>query len=262
MAITQHKIGSGFDAHSTADEVLAGLRLSGKNVLITGGYSGLGLEATRALVRAGAHVVVPARRPAVAREALHGITRTEVREFDLSDPDSIRTFSHRFLETGRTVDIVINNAGVMAYPHRLIAPGWEAHFAINHLGHFALVNRLRPALAPTGARVVSVASSGHFLSDIRWDDPHLRHGYDHWSAYGQSKTANALFAMWVRCDHEMARATQNFDQANGPPGLRRTTEAAVGSGPSCLRRARRWPRSAGPRPSGPALIPSRSGKQA
>ncbi|MEU7827962.1 MULTISPECIES: SDR family NAD(P)-dependent oxidoreductase [unclassified Nonomuraea] len=195
MAITQHKIGSGFDAHSTANDVLAGIQLSGKNVLVTGGYSGLGLEATSALVRAGAHVIVPARRPAVARQALSGVPRTEVHELDLSDADSIRTFSHRFLETGRTLDILINNAGVMAYPHRLIASGWEAHFAINHLGHFALVNRLRPALSPTGARVVSVASSGHFLSDIRWDDPHFRHGYDHWSAYGQSKTANALFAV-------------------------------------------------------------------
>ncbi|MFI6922195.1 SDR family NAD(P)-dependent oxidoreductase [Nonomuraea spiralis] len=193
MAITQHKIGSGFDAHSTADDVLAGIDLTGKNVLITGGYSGLGLEATRALSRAGAHVVVPARRPATAAQALYGIPRTEVHELDLADPDNIRMFSDRFLETGRPLDIVIGNAGVMAYPDTLIGPGWEPHFAINHLGHYALVNRLRPALA--GARVVSVASSGHFLSDIRWDDPHLRHGYDHWLAYGQSKTANALFAV-------------------------------------------------------------------
>ncbi|MFG1755468.1 SDR family NAD(P)-dependent oxidoreductase [Streptosporangium sandarakinum] len=195
MAITQHKIGSGFGAHSTADDVLAGIELSGKNVLITGGYSGLGLEATSALVRAGAHVIVPARRPAAAMEALRDVPRTEVRELDLTDSDSIRRFSDRFLETGRTLDIVINNAGVMAYPQRLVGSGWEAHLAINHLGHFALVNRLRPALAPTGARVVSVASSGHFLSDIRWDDPHFRHDYDPWRAYGQSKTANALFAV-------------------------------------------------------------------
>ncbi|GAA4091026.1 SDR family NAD(P)-dependent oxidoreductase [Nonomuraea soli] len=195
MAITHHKIGSGFDAHSTADEVLAGIDLSGKTVLITGGYSGLGLAATSALARAGAHVIVPARRPSVATEALRGIPRTEVRELDLADPDSIRRFSDRFLETGQPLDIVIANAGVMAYPATLIGPGWEAHLAINHLGHYALVNRLRPALVPTGARVVSVASAGHFLSDIRWDDPHFHHGYDHWLAYGQSKTANALFAV-------------------------------------------------------------------
>ncbi|MEV4220389.1 SDR family NAD(P)-dependent oxidoreductase [Nonomuraea sp. NPDC049725] len=195
MTITQHKIGSGYNARSTADDVLAGIDLSGKNVLITGGYSGLGLEATRALARAGARVIVPARRPAVAAQALCGIPRTEVGELDLADPGSIRTFSDRLLETGQRLDIVIANAGVMAYPNTPIGPGWEAHFAINHLGHYALVNRLRPALAPTGARVVSVASSGHFLSDIRWDDPHFRRGYDHWLAYGQSKTANALFAV-------------------------------------------------------------------
>lgn len=195
MAITQHKIGSGFGEHSTADDVLAGIDLSGKTVLITGGYSGLGLEATRALVRAGAHVIVPARRPAVAEEALRGIPRTEVRRLDLADLAGVAAFSDRFLQTGRLIDIVIANAGVMAYPDKHIGPGWEAHFAINHLGHYALVNHLRPALSPTGARVVSVASAGHFLSDIRWDDPHFRDGYDHWLAYGQSKTANALFAV-------------------------------------------------------------------
>ncbi|WP_084514319.1 oxidoreductase [Nocardia acidivorans] len=195
MTITQqHRIGSGFGARSTADDVLAGIDLTGKRILITGGYSGLGLEATTALVRAGAHVIVPARRPEAARAALSGVIRTEVSELDLADQDSIRTFSERLLDSGRTLDVIINNAGVMAYPHRLIGPGWEAHFAINHLGHFALVNRLRPALARTGARVVSVASSGHFLSDIRWDDPHFHRDYDHWLAYGQSKTANALFA--------------------------------------------------------------------
>ncbi|MGW0252059.1 SDR family NAD(P)-dependent oxidoreductase [Nocardia goodfellowii] len=195
MAITQqHKIGSGFGASSTAVEVVADIDLTGKTVLITGGYSGLGKEATKALVGAGAHVIVPARRPEVARAALRGIARTEVTELDLGDLDSIQTFSDRFLDTGRSLDIMINNAGVMAYPHQFVSPGWEAHFAINHLGHFALVNRLRPALARTGARVVSVASSGHFLTDIRWDDLHFSRGYDHWLAYGQSKTANALFA--------------------------------------------------------------------
>ncbi|MFC4122131.1 oxidoreductase [Nonomuraea zeae] len=194
MTITQHRIGSGFDARSTADEVLAGIDLSGRNVLVTGGYSGLGLAASSALARAGAHVIVPARRPAVAKEALRDVPGTEVRELDLASLDSVRKFGERFLETGRTLDIVINGAGVMAFPHTLVGPGWEAHFAINHLGHHALVNRLRPAFA-AGARVVSVASAGHFLSDIRWDDLHFRDGYDHWAAYGQSKTANALFAV-------------------------------------------------------------------
>ncbi|RJL22104.1 oxidoreductase [Bailinhaonella thermotolerans] len=193
MTAKQRKLGSGFGAESTAAEVLAGLDLSGTNVLITGGYSGLGLEATRAFAAAGAHVVVPARRPAVAAEALRAIPRTETWELDLSDLESVRVFADRFLETRRSLDILIAGAGVMAYPHRSVGPGWEAHLAINHLGHFALVNRLRPAL--DGARVVSVASSGHFLSDIRWHDPHFTEEYDHWRAYGQSKTANALFAV-------------------------------------------------------------------
>lgn len=192
MTMTQqHRIGSGFGAHSTAADVLDGIDLTGRTVLITGGYSGLGAAATEAMARAGAEVVVPARRPEAARNALRNTV--EVAELDLADLDSIRIFAERFLDTGRTIDIVIANAGVMAYPRERTGPGWEAHFAINHLGHFALVNQLRSALR-TGARVVSVASSGHFLSDIRWEDPHFDHDYDPWQAYGQSKTANALFA--------------------------------------------------------------------
>ncbi|WP_431043930.1 SDR family NAD(P)-dependent oxidoreductase [Streptomyces sp. P1-3] len=198
MTTKQHRLGTGFGAHSTADDVLAGIDLSGRTALVTGGYSGLGLETTRALTRAGAHVIVPARRPATAEEALRGVPRTEVRELDLADLESVRDFADRFLDTGRALDTVINGAGVMACPETRVGPGWEAHFATNHLGHFALVNRLRPAFAPAGARVVSVASSGHFLSDIRWHDPHFRDGYDRWLAYAQSKTANALFA--VRLD--------------------------------------------------------------
>ncbi|MEU9793646.1 SDR family NAD(P)-dependent oxidoreductase [Streptomyces sparsogenes] len=194
MITEQHRIGSGFGAHSTADDVLGGIDLTGRTALVTGGYSGLGLETTRALARAGARVVVPARRPDTARAALSGVTGTEVWELELADPESVRAFADRFLDTGRALHILIAGAGVMACPQTRVGPGWEAHFGINHLGHFALVNRLRPALAPGGARVVSVASSGHFLSDIRWDDLHFRAGYDRWLAYAQSKTANALFA--------------------------------------------------------------------
>ncbi|WP_446223128.1 oxidoreductase [Nocardia sp. IBHARD005] len=195
MAIThQHRISSGFGPRSTAEEVVDGIDLTGKTVIVTGGYSGLGKEATVALARAGAHVVVPARRVEMARKALRDTESAEVAELDLADLDSIRTFSERFLDTGLTIDVIIANAGVMAYPRRHVGPGWEAHFAINHLGHFALVNRLRPALAQSGARVVAVASSGHFLSDIRWNDLHFSRDYDIWRAYGQSKTANALFA--------------------------------------------------------------------
>ncbi|GAA3095470.1 SDR family NAD(P)-dependent oxidoreductase [Streptomyces rectiviolaceus] len=193
----QHRIGSGFGALSTADDVLEGIDLSGRTALVTGGYSGLGLEITRALTQAGAHVIVPARRPGTAEEALLGTERAEVQALDLADQESIRRFADRFLATHGTLDILINNAGVMACPEARVGPdgSWESHFAINHLGHFALVNRLYPALSPGTSRVVSVASSGHFLSDIRWTDPHFHEGYDRWLAYAQSKTANALFAV-------------------------------------------------------------------
>ncbi|MFE2629824.1 SDR family NAD(P)-dependent oxidoreductase, partial [Streptomyces sp. NPDC059374] len=194
MSTAQHKIGSGFGATSTADEVLAGIDLTGKLAIVTGGYSGIGLETTRALTRAGAHVVVPARRRSTADEALAGMGGVEVDELDLADQDSVRGFAERFLAGGRTVDIVIDSAGVMACPETRVGPGWEAQFATNHLGHFALVNRLWPAIEPGGARVVSVSSRAHHYSGIRWDDVQLRQGYDKWQAYGQAKTANALFA--------------------------------------------------------------------
>ncbi len=194
-ATAQHTIGSGFGATSTADEVLRGIDLGGKLAVVTGGYSGLGLETTRALAAAGARVVVPARRPETAREALADVGGAEVDELDLGDLESVRAFAERFLASGRTLDIVIGNAGIMACPETRIGPGWEAQFATNHLGHFALVNRLWPAIEPGGARVVSVSSRGHHLSGMRWDDVHWRHGYDKWQAYGQAKTANVLFAV-------------------------------------------------------------------
>jgi NAD(P)-dependent dehydrogenase (short-subunit alcohol dehydrogenase family) len=195
MSTAQHKIGSGFGARSTADDVLRGIDLSGKLAIVTGGYSGLGLETTRALAEAGAHVVVPARRPATAREALADIDGAETGELDLGDLESVRAFAERFLASGRAIDIVIDSAGIMACPETRVGPGWEAQFATNHLGHFALVNRLWPAIAPGGARVVSVSSAGHHYSGIRWDDVHWRTGYDKWEAYGQAKTANVLFAV-------------------------------------------------------------------
>ncbi|AUA14611.1 SDR family NAD(P)-dependent oxidoreductase [Streptomyces sp. SID8382] len=197
MTTKQHAIGSGFGVRSTTSDVLAGIDLSGKLALVTGGYSGLGLETTRALAGAGARVVVPARRRSTAVEALGGIEGVEVAEMDLADLDSVRAFAEEFLASGRDIDILINNAGIMAAPETRVGPGWEAQFAINHLGHYALTNRLWPAIARgSGARVVSLSSNGHQLSDIHWDDPHFeRHGYDKWQAYGQAKTANALFAL-------------------------------------------------------------------
>lgn len=198
MATRQRHTGSGFGAHSTADDVLDGIGLSGRLAVVTGGYSGLGLETTRALTRAGARLVVPARRPASALEGVGGIGGVEVDELDLADLASVESFAGRFLSSGRRIDLMINNAGVMASPETRVGPGWEGQFATNRLGHFALVNRLWPAIAEGGARVVSVSSNGHQLSGIRWGEVQFEHGYDKWQAYGQAKTANALFA--VRLD--------------------------------------------------------------
>jgi NAD(P)-dependent dehydrogenase (short-subunit alcohol dehydrogenase family) len=195
MIADQRPLGSGFDASSTAVDVLDGLDLTGKLAVVTGGYSGLGLAATQALTDAGVHVVVPARRPDTARRTLSGVNHVEVDELDLGDLESARRFAERFLDSGRTIDMMIDNAGIMACPEIRVGPGWEAQFAINHLGHFALVNHLWPAIAEGGARVVSVASLGHRRSGIRWDDPQFNLGYDKWSAYGQAKTANILFAV-------------------------------------------------------------------
>src|SRR5215471_7810575 len=185
MTTAQHKIGSGFGAQSTADDVLRGIDLSGKLALVTGGYSGIGLQTTHALVRAGAQVVVPARRPGTAQAALgNGV---EVDELDLADLASVHDFAERFLASGRAIDIVINSAGVMACPETRVGPGWEAQFATNHLGHYALVNRLWLAISRGGARVVAVSSAGHRRSAIRWDDVMFDNGYDKWQGYARSR---------------------------------------------------------------------------
>lgn len=172
MSTPQQSIGSGFGKTSTAADVLAGIDLSGKLAVVTGGYSGLGLETSKALTAAGAHVVVPARRIEVAGEALAGVDGVEIDQLDLADLGSVRAFADRFLASGRAIDIMIDNAGIMACPETRVGPGWETQFATNHLGHFAVVNRLWPAItrAEGGARVVSVSSAGHRRSAIRWDD--------------------------------------------------------------------------------------------
>jgi NAD(P)-dependent dehydrogenase (short-subunit alcohol dehydrogenase family) len=208
----QKPIGSGFGADTTAAEVLSGIDLTGKLAIVTGGYSGLGLETVRALTGAGAQVVVPARRPAAAQEILRAESiPAEVDALDLGDLDSVRAFAQRFLDSNRALDILINNAAIMANPETRVGPGWESQFATNHLGHFALTNLLWPALtqAPDGARVVALSSRGHKraalagrLHDdgspmgIVFDDIMFEHrDYDKWLAYGQAKTANALFAL-------------------------------------------------------------------
>ncbi|WP_331730493.1 SDR family NAD(P)-dependent oxidoreductase (plasmid) [Kitasatospora sp. NBC_00070] len=191
----QQPIDSGFGARSTTAEVLAGIDLEGRLAIVTGGNSGLGLATSHALLNAGATVIVAVRRPEAAAEAFDAVGGVEIRRLDLSDQASVHAFADRFAADGRAIDILINNAGVMAMPETRVGPGWEAQFATNHLGHYTLANRLWPALeADGGARVVALSSSGHRISPIRWDDVMFGTSYDNWLAYGQSKTANALFA--------------------------------------------------------------------
>lgn len=202
MTSTQAPIQSGFGMRSEPADVLEGVDLTGTHVVITGGYSGLGLETTRALVGVGASVTAPARRPEHARQVFadEGIERVDVAELDLADLTSVEAFANDQLDGGRPIDIMIDNAAVMACPEARVGDGWESQFGTNHLGHFALVNRLWPLIAAAGAdrgaRVVSVSSAGHKLSPMRWDDLHFAEGsYDKWVAYGQAKTANSLFAV-------------------------------------------------------------------
>lgn len=185
---------SPYDSSSTANEVLDGIDLSGTYAVVTGGYSGLGLETTKALRMAGADVVVPARRPDHARDLLDGLAQVE--EMDLGDLDSVGRFAASLAAHGRPIDFLINNAGIMANPETRVGPGWESQLATNHFGHYALTNHVWPLLAEGGARVVALSSTGHKLSDVRWDDPHFETDpYNEWIAYGQAKTANSLFAV-------------------------------------------------------------------
>lgn len=175
---------------------MAGLDLSGATAVVTGGYSGLGLETTRGLVTAGARVIVPARRPGAARAALADVDGCEVIPMDLADLDSVRAAAAQINDSVDRLDLLMAVAGVMATPERRVGQGWEGQLAVNHFGHFALVCELYPLLAAGGGvRVVVNSSAGHTLTGIRWHDPHFRTGYDKWLAYGQAKTANALFAV-------------------------------------------------------------------
>ncbi|SEH48894.1 NADP-dependent 3-hydroxy acid dehydrogenase YdfG [Mycolicibacterium rutilum] len=196
MTNKQHPLGTGFTAASTTTDVLAGVDLSGRNVIVTAGHVGLGLETTRALAGAGASVLVASRNPDTAKAALSGIAGVEVDQLDLVDPKSIDAFATRYRDSGRALHILVNNAGIMGGDLVRDARGYESQFATNHLGHFQLTNALLPALrAANGARVVSLSSFGHHMSDIRWDDPHFERDYHGLAAYGQSKTANVLFAV-------------------------------------------------------------------
>lgn len=195
----QKPIASPFGMRSTASDVIDGISLSGKTALVTGGYSGLGRETVRALADAGAKVFVGARRPDAAAADLEGIAGDiTILTLDLSDPASIDAFATDLAGHTGKIDILINNAAVMACPLARDARGYESQFATNHLGHFQLAARVWPLLkaAGPGTRVVALSSIGHARSGVDLEDPHFeRRDYDKWTAYGQAKSANAQFAI-------------------------------------------------------------------
>src|SRR5215472_19357139 len=197
MPTPRAPIGSGFGAASTAAEVIAGRDLTGKTAVVTGGYSGIGIETVRAFRSAGAKVVVPARDMAKAKANLADMPDVRLRIMDLLDPRSIDAFAEQFLRDKEKLHILVNNAGIMAPPLARDSRGYESQFSANHLGHFQLTARLWPALLNAhGARVVSVSSRAHQRAGMDFDDPQFQHrAYDRWEAYGQSKTANVLFAV-------------------------------------------------------------------
>ncbi len=197
MTTKQAPIHSGYGPATTAREAIGDKRLDGKVAIVTGGYVGIGLETTRVLAAAGVTVIVPARSPEKARAALASIDRVELETMDLADAASVDAFAGRFMSSGRPLHLLVNNAGIMAIPFAKNARGFELQFATNHLGHFQLTARVWPALVKArGARVVALTSRGHMRASVDLDDPSFeRRPYDKWKAYGQSKSANALFAL-------------------------------------------------------------------
>jgi NAD(P)-dependent dehydrogenase (short-subunit alcohol dehydrogenase family) len=195
MKTPQAPLPSGFGFASTAREVLGSRSLKDVVAIVTGGYAGIGLETTRVLSDAGATVVIPVRTPEKAKRAVEGIARVELVPMDLADPPSIDAFAKKFADSKRPLHLLINNAGIMAAPLARDARGYESQFATNHLGHFQLTARLWPSLVK-GARVISLSSRGHQRSGVDFEDTMFeRRPYDKWSAYGQAKTANVLFAV-------------------------------------------------------------------
>ncbi len=199
------RITSPFGAFTPAREVAAGHDLSGKTVIVTGGATGIGIETARALAEQGADVVIAARKPDLAQAAVDGVAKTAKGEvswemLDLASLASIRGFAKRW--GSRPLDILINNAGVMACPQSYTEDDLEMQLGTNHFGHYLLAVLLAPALeaaadkAGKPSRVVALSSIGHRRSGVHFEDPHFRsRPYDKWEAYGQSKTANALFAV-------------------------------------------------------------------
>src|SRR5271165_3005483 len=205
-----------FGATSTTDEVLEGVSLRGKRVLVTGVSAGLGVETARALAAHGAEVVGAARDLAKAKAATAPVRADaanggglELVELDLASLASVRACADALVADGQTFDLVIANAGVMACPKGTTADGFETQFGTNHLGHFVLVNRIASLLKP-GSRLVNLSSAGHRFADVDLEDPNFeRTPYDEFTAYGRSKTANILFAV-------------EFDRRHKADGVRAT----------------------------------------
>jgi len=188
---------SGFGPKTTAEEALAGRDLRGKVAIVTGGHAGLGLETTRVLSNAGATVVIGSRDLKKAQMAVAKMKNVEIGQLDLASPNSIDRFANAFLSSNRPLDLLINNAGIMATPLMRDDRGYEMQFATNHLGHFQLTARLWEALKKSrNARVVALSSRGHARGEVDFSDPNFdKRPYDKWAAYGQSKSANSLFAV-------------------------------------------------------------------
>ena len=220
-------ITSNFGARTTAPEAVAGLSLTGRNAIVTGGASGLGLETSRALASAGANVTLAVRNLDQGNAAADAIrqefvgSHVAVAKLDLGDLATVRQLAANWLTSGKALDILINNAAIMACPLTRTAQGWEAQFATNHLGHFALTTALLPALQKAGqasgdARVVCLSSSGHKIAGVDFDDIHFeRRDYNKWKAYGQAKSANAMFALGLHLRHHADGITANAVHPGG-----------------------------------------------
>jgi NAD(P)-dependent dehydrogenase (short-subunit alcohol dehydrogenase family) len=184
-----------FGATSTTEDVLAGIDLTGKRILVTGASAGLGVETVRALASHGAEVIGTVRDVEKGQHATAGIPGVTLLQMDLASLASVRAATDKLVAAGKPLDLIIANAGIMACPKSFTADGFEMQFGTNHLGHFVFVGRIASLLQP-GGRLVNLASSGHRFSDVNLEDPNFVHtDYTPFGAYGRSKTANILFAV-------------------------------------------------------------------
>ena len=194
----QRPTNSGFGQKTEPGEILNNINLDNKNIIITGGYSGIGLETTKALRSAGARIIIPAKRKGIAQAELKDVVPEEdIFEMDLADLNSVKKFTNSFHDLNINLDILINNAGIMACPETRVGNEWESQFAVNHIGHHLLTKELMDSFNENGeSRLVSLSSSAHSITKILWDDIHYENGdYNKWTAYGQSKTASSLLAI-------------------------------------------------------------------